>query len=270
MQTLLGKVIVICLKVTALTFLVVVIYVSTWVGMFGQVNKIVAKILACMMSYIGAMFYLSVMSVTLAKYLSIYHGTFLHDLNEKQTLRYVKHFLGIAPLVLTIAEYIWLTDVETTQQYLVLRSATGSELSKYGIHYGYIVIGEIFATSASTVYLQFCIEVDHYRKQEHGGWMSRIVNRWIRNQSQDIDESSSVYKLSVTRVTAFIGIVLCGIISFSLSRESVDFSVLLLVFLVVLTNVCPAIFIACHPGMKVQGIRLVVDFFDALSFKIRT
>ena len=262
MQTLLGKVIVICTNVTALTLFVIATLISASSEMFSDlVNKTVASFLAGMSYNVVQMFYLSIISVTLTKYLSIYHSTILQDLNEKQILLNIKIALIIVPLLITAIEFFFLTDIEETPQFLIFQIQSGNHQSQQGgQHYGYLIVVVAFLACALIGYVQFCIEL------QKEGWLKMLFNKFVRHeeqqQSQDIDENISIYKLSVMRGIMFICVVFSAFSAINLIVETLDFPILLLINVVVLLNICPAILILYHPGMKAQSTRAFSYIFS--------
>ena len=111
METLLDKVTVIFLKVSAITGLLLNTSL-TMPDIWGPCPKILAIVWASLELYLGLMLFLSLTSVMVTKCLSIYHGPLLAEIEDSSILVGHRTFLLVMPAFLSSLDLAVFSDIE--------------------------------------------------------------------------------------------------------------------------------------------------------------
>ncbi len=263
MQSFLTKVIVIFVNV----FHIVSIYGPVMFSLrelFGPMDYKLAAALSVAEYLVGVMFYFTVLMVTTTKFLSIYHGTIIDEVNEEQMLPFLKRLVVIFPLILTPLEFSLWTNIEDTESFQFFFKEKPSVNSRLG--YGMLIL--VFINFIAAILLQAHIEYNFYQQQSSGnniGWIGKVT-KWVLARSYGKDEEDSTvngegYKLSITRAIVALIFILAVCVTVLAIFKILTFQMTLLIFYVILADVCPLIFIYNHPNMRALGLKLLKSLF---------
>ena len=254
MQSLFGKTIVIFIN----SFVIIVVTVALLFvlsELAAPLNVKISGILAVIEYLVGITFYLSVMVVSLTKYLSIYHGPAIQDLDEDAVLGFIKGLHIMFPTLLASLEFTFWTEPRQTEAYKLLSQDATVQTSRTG----YGMKGMILLAFISVIGLQARLEYDFLTKnQEKPNQQSgrrallQKAKVWLTAKL----ENASEYKLSVTRLIVIIVAILV-VVSALEACKVMTFRVYILILFVVLSDVCPIIFIVSHPSLRVHSFKII-------------
>ncbi len=255
MQSFLSKVIIISIHV----FHLVGIYgptVFSLIEILGSVDYQTAVVLSVIEYILGVMCYFSLLIMTITKYLSIYHSAIVNELNEEQVLLFLKRLTAIFPITLASLEFSLWTNIEDTQSFQIFYPNNTQPGSRSRIGYGMLAM--ILCNFFAALFLQGCLEYDFYHQQtlDDISWIAKL-KEWFFAKKADKGYIESVeLKLGIARALVAITFVLMVCLAIQTIFHTFGFKIILLIFFIILGNVCPLIFIVHHPGMSAQGHKL--------------
>ena len=240
MQTLLGKVVVIFLRVFSVTTQLL-ITTSCIALLYGPFRFAIAfpwwftEVVAILSLY------LAFLSLMVTKYMLIYHGTYMADINEDEFMKHLKILLVIVPVLLAIFEVTTLSNpknLATFQQMYqgTTRSNAGIEVTMMSL---------MILSFAAMIFTQARIEYDALKvKDEDSGLLKKVV-------------FNSGYAINVTRFAVGLGLILAAIICIQIFSGADNTKWNQLLFTAVMTNIMPVLFICNHPQMKKTAWKII-------------
>ncbi len=259
MQSFLSKVIIISIHV----FHLVGIFgptVFSLIEILGSVEYQTAVLLSLVEYIIGVMCYFSLLIMTTTKYLSIYHSTIVNELNEEQVLLFLKRLIFVFPITLASLEFSLWTNIEDTESFQIFHPINAQSGSKSRIGYGMLAM--ILCNFFAALFLQGCLEYDFYHQQTLGNisWIAKLKEWFLAKKADKGYIESAEFKLGIARALVAILFVLIVCLAIQTIFNAFGFKIILLIFFIILGNVCPLIFIVNHPGMRAQGQKLFKSF----------
>ena len=259
MQSLFGKTIVIFIN----SFVIIVVTVALLFvlsELAAPLNVKISGILAVIEYLVGITFYLSVMVVSFTKYLSIYHGPAIQDLEEDAVLGFIKRFHIMFPALLASLEFTFWTEPRQTEAYKLLSQDATAQSSRTG--YGMKIMALL--AFVSVMGLQARLEYDFLSQEkpdkQSGSGVLQKAKEWLTAKS----ENASEYKLSVTRLIVIIVAILVVVLALE-AFKVITFRVCILIVFVVLSDICPIIFIVSHPSLRVHSFKIIKAPFRFLA-----
>ncbi len=206
------------------------------------------------MFYIDLTWVSATFILLIIKYLSIYHSSIIHSLNEETAMIIIRIFLLLLPPIIVPIEYSYFTNLKDTapfQMYMGLEPANDSKVEVTSV----IVY---FTTILSGIVLQTRIELDHLTHQEDG-CLSTIKNFLSANQGT-VNPNQSLelpYKLSAVRMifAACMSLVLYLLANVVFGVN--DIKNIILAYSVIFLTVCPSTFVLCHQALRTLAINKV-------------
>ncbi len=194
MQTLYGKVI----EVFTVVFGIVTVVMNgiyCLLELYGPFSRSLAKIFSFLELAALSSFYLTTFTLMLVKYCSIFHGTFLSNLDEERSVRQIKTCIGITSTLLAVVELTILSildDLASFQLKTIGYSKSDSKLET--------IIGSLFALNAIMALILY-LRTEHAAvlvNDNHSGLLSRLVLS-IRNDNHHQSSVVSGYDINVLR-----------------------------------------------------------------------
>ncbi len=244
MQTLLGKVIVIFLKVFA--FAVGILSSSMILtelhGPFSEMVAFSWWLISCVLILT---LYLAFLTMMATKYFLIYHGPYMDDVNEEKYLKRLKMLLIIFPTFLVCFEltlFSNLMELATFQQLQLgySKQNAGLEITMMAL---------MLLSLLAMITMQARIEYDAFHAQDlEGGIFVKVLVACKSTKQQPT--ANAGYTANVTRIAVGLGIMLFIIILIQLFGGADNTKWNQLYFAAIMANVMPSLFIYNHPGMK--------------------
>ena len=186
--------------------------------------------------------------VLMTKYLSIYHSSYIHSLNEESVLKALRSFLLILPPVLVLIEYSYITRIKDTQMFHMYMGSKSASSYKLEV----LSLAVHFITLITGVVLQTRIELDHLSYHE-ATCLSKLKNFFSpssHNIEEDLSQHQLSYKLSATRIIFVVGTFFIVFIFYSVLVGSLDGKTIGIIYHVIFLTVCPTTFVLCHQTLR--------------------
>ncbi len=215
MQTLHGQVIAIFTKVVAIvTALLNGTYVA--INLIGTVPRFPAIIWTAGEIWTACLFYLSLFSMLVSKYSSIYFSPFVAELNEETTLKVLKILLIIGPTILVSIEYTFLSNVDDMATFQLRHLGYTKTDAKLENVIFYMVLLNIF--TGSILYSR----IEHSAIQANDGNSGCLTKIFLKvakyfktsNSGQQEPEVEFGYNIKVMRVALICGFLTVPILAF--------------------------------------------------------
>ena len=118
------------------------------------------------------MFFMTWLSVMVTKYLSIYHGPLIAEINEETVMKYLKPFLISSALASAVIEFTFISDITNFGSFQQKYLGYAKQNSQIGRNVAIMVA----INFAFFVILHVCMERDAFESDDiPGGIMTRDV-----------------------------------------------------------------------------------------------
>ncbi len=179
--------------------------------------------------------------VLVVKYLSIYHSSYIHSLNEESAIKILRSFLLIMPPVLVSIEYSYLTGIKDTQVFHIYMGSKSASDHKMEV----LSLAVYFITLITGLVLQTRIELDHLSYHE-ATCLSKFKN-FFSTSNHNIDGE---YKLSATRIIFAMGTLFIVFISYIILVGIENGKTIAIIYHVMFLTVSPTTFVLCHGTLR--------------------
>ncbi len=274
MQTLLSQTIVIFVNILLLSGFN---FAATFGSMelFGPFNETTSIIMTIIPYTSLNALVLSLLILTVTKYLSVYHCNWIANLDDNAIVKKFAIVIWLVPSLITLTEFGWLMRIQDTM---------GFHAAMYGLHHTgsakreSILPAMTVLTMLAVAILQFRIELDRYRNGEAGGLFKTILeliryadNNDNNNQCLDNVEAGSIasstighfgYSNSVVRIFILL-LVPVFVIIVAGAMDSVKLNIS--IGYIVVHAIAPLLIIWNHQGMRgifLQNLRKILHTFS--------
>ncbi len=258
MQTLLGKVTVLVTYAVAVCDVVQMSSICI-TDMFSPIPKHVAIVLVMIEYYLIVMCLTSLLALTVTKYISIFYGHFI-DMFEEQTLvRLLKVVLILFPCLVTVVEYVILSNVNDVDNYQLKvfgykKVDSHAERSKLAI---------VFINVSLLVNLYARIEYSSIQANDTDTSLVVKLLRWYRTTHDQSGQYLSADMQSDFSVKTFRTVAACGLVVVASFVNNLFLSGdrplwTQLTFIISATVIMPFIFILNHSGMRTTLKKMII------------
>ena len=203
-------------------------------------------------AYIMVMVYMTLLTVLVTKYMSIYHGTMMAEVEEVQALKWIKVFLATMPFILCTLQYSVISSFNNMGNFQLKFMGH----SEPGSGFEMVISVSSMLCLFFGIFLQIRIEYDSIVIQDAQiSTFGKMVN-WCKMSftdgaaSIDIDQVNLMgYSFKAIRIVTLLGTTL-GLIQMLQTLGSHYMKWTKLLFGAILTVVLPFFFISKHKGMK--------------------
>ncbi len=255
MQSFLSKVIIMFLRSGQATA-VYCCLVFGFCGLYGPLSYVSSCIVAVTEYVIVIWFYSTILLMTLTKYCSIYHSTFIGDLNEVTVIKYLKVTILIYTTFLTWIEFTHWTRFEELGPFQLVYNPGKIGLPTR-IGYGEYVFALVNLIAAIALLSRMEYDLHNQQETEDIGCLSKL-KRWfvsgnaILLSSMDNQEE---YTVHIARFTVLVTVILFLTILAQVLFQILSFRSMTLVFFVLMGNLCPLVFILSHARIRLYFVR---------------
>ena len=248
MQTLLGKVIVIFVHTLAISGGVLESSVCA-TEVFGPIKSRMTIIRWFLETVLVEAFYIALLAMMATKYLLIYHGAYMSEVNEEAYLKRLKIILLTLPIALALLEATLISDLEDLITYQQMYNGQVENDAKIET----TTISLFSLSFLGLMSMQARIEFDAYQSQDgQGSALSKFISccKNCQAQSNISNNQDAGYAIKVARITVLLGFMLVVIVIIQLAGGAENTKWNQLYFSAILTNVMPILFIYNHSQMK--------------------
>ena len=267
MQTLLGQVTILTTKIFTAQDILKVTSLCV-VEIVGKFQDVFAMIWLTVEYYVMILWYLSLLTIVITKYCSIYHGTLLANVNKESTLKNLKIFFAVAPGVVTFLEYTFFTNYYELS-YFQVKTMGYSEPDGKTEFFSKIII---LLTFLAFMLLHVRIEISAcYARDVNAGFIAKITHD-ITLAKEETGSSprrylksfkALGYDMKVARIFTVCIVAVAVIVLYQITIGASNFKWNLFIGINIINVVIPYLIIYNHDGMK----RLAVKSCKSLLMK---
>ncbi len=186
---------------------------------------------------------LSVIFVLVVRYLSIYHGALVNEVNEETVLKNINRALIIGPLVMTFYEY---HDTNAMKS-----NASFQLLSKQPIKFG---SPTEMSSNTAMIFMTVTALILYSRMEIDRKKFNAIIPE-VAVAEPEVNDAP--YKLSAIRLSLIVGLLLMSVVLFNVTIGVESLKVNFLLFYVIQYCFIPWVFVWNHQGMRTKAVKFM-------------